>query len=231
MNAARQSGVAQMAPDLLKCEACGSVTMSHCPTDSQLEQFYKNYHATEEYLAKARKKVSRAFKRLLIFRFRTGGRCLDVGASIGTAARAAQKLGFSVVAQEIDPVAVAQGRKLFKDISFVQGFLTQVPAHPAFDLIHCAEVIEHVPDPAAFTAQLYDRLKPGGWLFLTTPDVGHSKRDEPLINWKSVKPPEHITLFTKAGLTALFTDAGFHPPRFRPHAKPGIRMTVRRPKT
>lgn len=230
LSAARESGVANDAPDLLECTTCKSVSMSPIPTDDQIAQFYSNYHGTEDYKAKANKKVSRAYKRLLSFRFRTGGRCLDVGASIGTAAKAAQKLGYTVTAQEIDPVAVTQGRELYPDIDFIQGFLSDVPTAPHFDLIHCAEVIEHVPNPTEFTAQLYERLRPGGWLFLTTPDVGHSKRTQPLIDWKSVKPPEHITLFTKAGLTQLFTDAGFERPRFRPHTKPGIRMTVRRPK-
>ncbi len=231
LEAAKACGTDADAPQLRLCAECQSVSMNPVPTGEQIGQFYANYHATDDFVSKAPKKVKRAYKRLLPFRLRTGGRMLDVGASVGTAAEAARKLGYRVTAQEIDADAVARGRDLYPDVKFIEGFLTDVPVDAGYDLIHAAEVIEHVPDPAAFTAQLFERLRPGGHLFLTTPDVGHSKRPANLMDWKSVKPPEHITLFTKAGLTALFKQAGFETPSFRPHTKPGIRMRTRRPKS
>lgn len=228
--AARECGVADIAPTLVQCGTCASVAMDPMPTSAQVGRFYENYHATDDFVAKADKKVFRALKRLLPFRLTGGGRFLEVGASIGTAAEAARRLGFDAIAQEIDGEAVAQGQTLFPKIKFVHGFLDDVPAEPAFDMIYCAEVVEHVPAPDSFARELFERLRPGGRLFLTTPDAGHSKRPEPFISWKSVKPPEHIVLFTKAGLKSLFEGAGFSSPRFLPHPKPGIRMIARRPR-
>ena len=230
LEAAKVCGTDADSPDLRECAQCKSVFMDPIPTGEQIGQFYANYHATDEFVSKAAKKVSRAYKRLLPFRLRTGGRMLDVGASIGTAAKAGRKLGYSVTAQEIDADAVARGRTLYSGVTFIEGFLSDVPIDNGFDLIHAAEVIEHVPNPAEFTTQLFERLRPGGYIFLTTPDVGHAKRPANLMDWKSVKPPEHITLFTKAGLCALFEQAGFETPKFRSYAKPGIRMRARRPK-
>ncbi len=40
-----------------------------------------------------------------------------------------------------------------------------------FDLVYASEVVEHVPDPAAFVALLAERLTPRGTLVLTTPSV------------------------------------------------------------
>lgn len=40
-----------------------------------------------------------------------------------------------------------------------------------FDLVYASEVVEHVPDPAAFVALLAERLTPAGVLVLTTPTV------------------------------------------------------------
>ena len=233
LEAAQACGTAAGAPELRKCGPCQSVFMNPVPTGEQIGQFYANYHATDDFVSKAPKKVKRAYKRLLPFRLRAlfsgSGRMLDVGASVGTAAEAGRKLGYSVTAQEIDADAVTRGRAMYPNVTFIEGFLTDVPVDDGYDLIHAAEVIEHVPDPAAFAAQLFERLRPGGQIFLTTPDVGHSKRPANLMDWKSVKPPEHITLFTKAGLTKLFVDADFETPKFRPHTKPGIRMKASRP--
>jgi SAM-dependent methyltransferase len=230
LKAAETCGVAAQTPALLKCTACASVTMEPVPDNPQLASFYTHYHATDDFVAKAHKKVFRAFKRLLPLRLKAGrGRFLEVGASIGTASEAARRLGYEATAQEIDAEAVAIGREMYPDVTFVEGFVSDVDAPETFSLIYCAEVIEHVSDPAAFVAELYALLKPGGWLYLTTPDAGHAKRPEPFINWSSVKPPEHVVLFTKVGLTALFMQAGFNQPSFAHYRKPGIRMTVQKP--
>lgn len=204
--------------------------MTMIPTGPQLAAFYSNYHATDDFVRKAPKKVNRALKRLLPFRLvGGGGRFLEVGASIGTAAEAARRLGYEATAQEIDPDAVARGRTMYPNVAFVEGFLSDVPETDRYDFIYAAEVIEHVPDPDEFAAQLLSRLAPGGRLFVTTPDAGHKKRPEPFMTWGSVKPPEHITLFTQSGLRALLERAGFERVRFYPHAKPGIRLTAKRP--
>ncbi len=42
-----------------------------------------------------------------------------------------------------------------------------------FDLVYASEVVEHVPDPAAFVALLAERLTPEGVLVLTTPTVDY----------------------------------------------------------
>jgi len=42
-----------------------------------------------------------------------------------------------------------------------------------FDLVYASEVVEHVPDPAAFVALLAERLTPRGVLVLTTPAIDY----------------------------------------------------------
>ncbi len=46
-----------------------------------------------------------------------------------------------------------------------------------FDLVYASEVVEHVPDPAAFVALLAERLTPQGVLVLTTPTVEYVRPD------------------------------------------------------
>jgi SAM-dependent methyltransferase len=68
----------------------------------------------------------------------------------------------------------------------------------SFDHVLCTEVIEHVPDPCAFVADLYRVLRPGGSLALTAP---WSARLHHL--------PHDYHRFTRYGLRALLEGAGF----------------------
>lgn len=42
-----------------------------------------------------------------------------------------------------------------------------------FDFIYAKEVIEHVSNPDAYMVELYKALRPGGWLWLSTPNYGY----------------------------------------------------------
>ncbi|MEM9235110.1 MAG: class I SAM-dependent methyltransferase, partial [Pseudomonadota bacterium] len=195
IEAATLSGVAADAPDLLTCDTCGTVRMSQLPTPAQLGDFYQSYHGTGDYVSKAKKKIFRAQKRILwlsLFAPRnpSGGkkRFLELGASIGTAAEAARRLGYKAHAVEIDNSAVTTGRELFPQVTFTEGQIETLPPTPSYEMIYGAEIVEHVIDPEAFLKDIHDRLVPGGLAFMTTPDAGHKKRPTHLLDWKSVKP-------------------------------------------
>lgn len=108
---------------------------------------------------------------------------LDVGCGAGLAAEALAGAGFSVLG--IDPSAnlvaaarahaaqaqakggCAEGRGLA--LSYRIGLPEQLLAgSERFEVITALEVIEHVPDQAAFVAALSALLSPGGLLFIST---------------------------------------------------------------
>jgi SAM-dependent methyltransferase len=68
----------------------------------------------------------------------------------------------------------------------------------AFDTVLCTEVLEHIPDPAAFLARAHRCLRPEGRLVLTVPFAAR---------WHFI--PHDYWRFTPAGLRLLLTDAGF----------------------
>ena len=51
--------------------------------------------------------------------------------------------------------------------------------------------------------------KPGGRVYLSTPDAGHPAVPADIIQWSDVAPPEHLQLFNRANLTLLFEHYGF----------------------
>ena len=81
-----------------------------------------------------------------------------------------------VVAIDYSPVAVEKGRAAaaaagIDAITWQTGDIQDI-AHPdgSFDTVISCETIEHVPDPRKAVSELARVLKPGGRLFLTTPN-------------------------------------------------------------
>ena len=69
----------------------------------------------------------------------------------------------------------------------------------SFDGIMCIEVIEHVPDDEALVRQMARVLKPGGWLYLTTPNGDYVKNEPPHFN------PDHVRHYQRKALFQLLS--------------------------
>jgi 2-polyprenyl-6-hydroxyphenyl methylase/3-demethylubiquinone-9 3-methyltransferase len=108
-------------------------------------------------------------------RARFGGpvRILDVGCGAGLAAEALARRGHEVLGLDAAGAALAaarahaegQGLPLEYRIGTAEDLLAE---RLRFPVITALEVIEHVPDPAAFVRTLAALLEPGGLLFVST---------------------------------------------------------------
>lgn len=213
----------------ITCRSCGFVHIDPMPGDATLTHFYENYYGSGHYSQKGKRKILRARKRLRkLRRYVSGGRFLDVGCNLGFAVEAARLEGFHATGIEIDTSAIARAQELFPANHFSATTIADYAPDSAFDLIYCAEVIEHVPDTVDFAAHLARLLKPGGYLFMTTPDAGHWRCPDSFITWPEVKPPEHVCWHTKRSLHHLLTAQGFAPPRFFFKLKPSLHVVVQK---
>lgn len=150
-----------------------------------------------------------------------GSRMLDVGFGSGHFLILAQRVGWQVSGADPDPVAVANARKAGLDVR--QGNIeTFEDLLEQFDVITLNHVIEHVHDPIKTLKQAYDLLKPGGWLYIDTPNIdayGHQHFKE---HWRGLEVPRHLVIFNWASIENLLNKVGFDElrqiQRFAPYA-------------
>ncbi len=104
------------------------------------------------------------------------------------------------------------------------GDLAGIP-RDSYDLITMIEVIEHLTDLSATLEILRAALKPGGTLFVTTPNRRGWRAILEQGNWREARKKFHLFLFDRNSLRHHLRSAGFHQItqiRLSPVPKPGL---------
>ena len=93
------------------------------------------------------------------------------------------------------------------DVRFVQDHYDAEHGREPVDLVCCRQVLEHIPDPAAFLQDIagYEGIGPETVFYFEVPNALFTLRD--LGIWDLIY--EHISYFTPASLRRVFEDAGF----------------------
>ena len=152
---------------------------------------------------------------------RDGGRLLDVGSGSGSFIAQMERLGWRAEGLEPDPEAVAVARAA--GLNVAQGTVDDLDAEAeAFDAVTLSHVIEHLHDPEDALRRIARVLRPGGLLWIATPNLralGHRRYGR---DWLALDPPRHLVLFHRRSLEALLRRCGLEPlpaPRPTPEAK------------
>ncbi|MFX0197404.1 MAG: class I SAM-dependent methyltransferase [Candidatus Hodarchaeota archaeon] len=97
---------------------------------------------------------------------------LEIGCGLGHISNELSRFG-SVEAIDLSLEAVRIARKLYPHVKFSRGDVFEYDfSNSTYDIIVSSEVIEHVSieNRNSFVRILSERLKPNGWLILTTPN-------------------------------------------------------------
>lgn len=137
-----------------------------------------------------------------------GQRLLDVGCGNGKFLAFATELGWQSEGVDFDANAVQVARE--QGLVAHHGSIdTLRDRSEYYDVITLSHVIEHVHDPVTMLSRCRSLLKPGGLLWLETPNLtsaGYARYGQ---FWRGLEPPRHLALFTWSSMHNALVQAGF----------------------
>lgn len=137
-----------------------------------------------------------------------GQRLLDVGCGNGDFLANASSAGWDVLGLEPDPKAAAAAMK--RGLEVRVGTIEMLPNESdCFDVITLSHVIEHVHAPQEVMRRVHRLLKPGGIVYIETPNIESSGAKLFGKNWRGLETPRHLVLFNVDSLQTLLVQTGF----------------------
>lgn len=98
-----------------------------------------------------------------MLQIRPGMKVLDLAAGTGTSAQNYAKAGAEVVACDFSPGMIAEGKKRYPHLHFVEGDAMNLPfAADTFDVVTISYGLRNVHDPALALREMLRVTKPGG---------------------------------------------------------------------
>lgn len=160
-----------------------------------------------------------------IFALPPGLRLLDLGAAGGHLGRAVRARCSFLAGVEPDPGLPASARAGYDDWREIDA-LHAGDWDRAFDVVVCADVLEHLANPEAMLARIHEWLHPQGIFLASLPNVANvSIRAALLIGRfrytdRGILDRSHLSFYTRSSALRLLEDSGFQVTSVEPTAMP-----------
>lgn len=192
-----------------ECAGCGSVLCTCLPTERELGEYYQNFNETYDGGHRGGANLVRYANRYLqiVRRYVQKGHIVDIGSSKSPFPNTVASAGFSVaVIDYVEPKGLAS------NIRFEHGNLNDasiLQKHGCrYDVVTAWAVMEHVPNPQLACQILVGMCKPGGFIFLSTPEIGTALTNNSIGRSSWFCPPMHLHLISAAAIRMMFSRNG-----------------------
>lgn len=194
----------------MRCLECRLVQPERLPTAVELHEYYRRYSydhpeswSVDSATQASLKELARSLRR-----FRTSGRLLDVGCGAGAVLRTMSTEGWHAEGQEVSEAAAdrleQEGFRIHREAPEKLGV-----GDASFDVVVMSEVIEHLPAPDVTLRAVHRLLRPGGALYLTTPNFGALSRLVLRDQWRAIELPGHLSYYDRSSLKIYLRHAQF----------------------
>jgi 2-polyprenyl-3-methyl-5-hydroxy-6-metoxy-1,4-benzoquinol methylase len=205
----------------VRCRTCGLIQQNPQPLAQAVlrryGQDYLDYEVARQFEYRDLELLALADLRFeerarpLVEEARREGRApaiLDVGCATGALLAHFRESGWLATGVEACAESAAYGRDHF-GLDIRPATLEGAGLGASrFDVIHASHLIEHLNDPAGFLSEVHGLLRPGGLLFLTTPNADGFQARLLGKAWRSVIN-DHLYLFSARTLRSMLEGSGF----------------------
>jgi len=138
------------------------------------------------------------------------GKVLDIGCGNGRFLDHMQKLGdYSIHGIEPEGLSAQRARQI-ESLELKIGALEKGDFSPeSLDAITLFHVFEHLTEPKETMQIASEILRPGGWLFMSFPNIGSWQAKVFKGNWLHLDPPRHLFLFRRQDFKTQMLELGF----------------------
>lgn len=214
-----------------RCNECEFVFLDPMPGQDKLDALYtqKDQEAEPTY-NKASSRLRRAWLKLPRFLpYALNKDSLDLGCGGGFIAHVLAHVARTSTGIDISQNAIDYaGLRFSKPRFYCRSFIDLLNDSDKFDFIYSSEVIEHVSDINLYMKVLQALSRDGGHVYITTPDIGHSKVPADINQWDVFTPPVHVQFLNQASARRLFKRYNFEILKFYPNKKPGLVFIARK---
>lgn len=194
--------------DLWRCRRCGLIFSDWRLTTEELNGLYERMH---DQLYDREDECRRlTFRRGLglIERYADRGLLLDIGCATGSFLYEAQQRGWRVEGVDLSQWAVRRAHE--RGIDRVhEGTVYSLPGKAGrFDVVTMLDYIEHDPAPSRLLGRVSELLRPGGCLYITSPDISGPVARLLGSRWWGINPL-HLYYFSPECIGRLLRRHGF----------------------
>ncbi len=205
---------------IIRCRSCGFGWTFPPLAPEEIPAHYPPEYAgdvartLDEYfsgqLARTRSWRGETEKVRLVERYVRGGRILDVGTGDGKFLWALEPARWDRTGVEMSRATVDAVRAKMPDLRLICGDVHSPELQPGeYEAVTFWHALEHLPDPHRVLARAAGLLRPGGWLFVSLPNLDSLQARLFREHWYAFGDvPRHLYHFSPGSLGRLLGEAG-----------------------